>query len=126
MNIETSTPTPRVSANPFTAEEASQVVRQLNYGALPVPIELLSTETVGASLGDAALKAGLHAGLVGFALLALFMVLWYRLPGFIAAAVKVTGLAGFILSIGMAVDANVLIFERMKEEHYRCNNRRDV
>lgn len=119
----------------FTAEEASQVVRQLNYGALPVPIELISTETVGASLGDVALKAGLHAGLVGFVLLSIFMIAWYRLPGLISVVALVlyvvisltlfklipvtltaAGLAGFILSIGMAVDANVLIFERMKEE----------
>lgn len=119
----------------FTPEQASEVVRQLNYGALPVPIELVSSETIGASLGDAALDAGLKAGLVGFALLSIFMIFWYRLPGFIATVALVlyvllslavfrlipvtltaAGLAGFILSIGMAVDANVLIFERMKEE----------
>lgn len=122
----------------FTPEQASEVVRQLNYGALPVPIELVSSETIGASLGDAALDAGLKAGLVGFALLSIFMVFWYRLPGVIATVALVlyvlislaifrlmpgggvtltaAGLAGFILSIGMAVDANVLIFERMKEE----------
>lgn len=119
----------------FTPEQATEVVRQLNYGALPLPISLVSTETVGASLGDAALHAGVKAGVWGFALLALFMILWYRLPGFVATIALVlyvlaslalfrmipvtltaAGLAGFILSIGMAVDANVLIFERMKEE----------
>jgi protein-export membrane protein SecD len=119
----------------FTPEQAAETVRQLNYGALPVPIQLVSTETVGASLGDAALHAGLKAGLLGFALLIVFMILWYRLPGVVASVALVlyilaslalfrvvpvtltaAGLAGFILSIGMAVDANVLIFERMKEE----------
>jgi len=119
----------------FDANEAKEVVKQLNYGALPVPIELVSQQTIGASLGSAALKAGLKAGLAGFALLSVFLVLWYRLPGIIAVVALVlyvlislslflvvpvtltaAGLAGFILSIGMAVDANVLIFERMKEE----------
>lgn len=119
----------------FTPDQATEVVRQLNYGALPLPISLVSTETVGASLGDAALNAGVKAGVIGFALLSLFMILWYRLPGLIATVALVlyvllslaifrvipvtltaAGLAGFILSIGMAVDANVLIFERMKEE----------
>jgi protein-export membrane protein SecD len=119
----------------FTPEEAREVVRQLNYGALPVPIELVRTESVGASLGDAALVAGVRAGIIGFVLLSLFMVLWYRLPGVVSVVALVlyvvlslsifklipvtltaAGLAGFILSIGMAVDANVLIFERMKEE----------
>lgn len=119
----------------FTPEQAASVVRQLNYGALPVPINLVSTESIGASLGDAALHAGIKAGLIGFVLLALFMIFWYRLPGLVATVALVlyvllslalfriipvtltaAGLAGFILSIGMAVDANVLIFERMKEE----------
>lgn len=119
----------------YTPEQAAAVVRQLNYGALPVPISLVSTETIGASLGAAALTAGIKAGLVGFALVVLFLILWYRLPGLIASVslvlyvlislsvfrlIPVTltaaGLAGFILSIGMAVDANILIFERMKEE----------
>ena len=119
----------------FTPEQAAAVVRQLNYGALPVPINLVSTESIGASLGDAALHAGLKAGIIGFVLLALFMIFWYRLPGLVATIALVlyillslalfriipvtltaAGLAGFILSIGMAVDANVLIFERMKEE----------
>jgi protein-export membrane protein SecD len=119
----------------YTPEQASAVVRQLNYGALPVPISLASTETIGASLGSAALTAGLKAGLVGFAIVVLFLIFWYRLPGLVASIslvlyilislslfrlVPVTltaaGLAGFILSIGMAVDANILIFERMKEE----------
>ncbi len=119
----------------FTAAEAQTVVRNLNYGALPVPIELVSTQTVGPSLGTSALYAGLKAGIYGFLIVVIFLVLWYRLPGFIASiallmyvaislavfklipvTLTAAGLAGFILSIGMAVDANILIFERMKEE----------
>ena len=119
----------------FTLDEAKVLVRNLNYGALPVPISLVSSQTIGATLGDEALQSGLKAGLIGFLILSLFLILWYRLPGVIASLalvmyiilslvvfklVNVTltaaGLAGFILSIGMAVDANVLIFERTKEE----------
>lgn len=119
----------------YDPKTAKEVVKDLNFGALPVPIELVSTQTVGATLGDVALHAGVKSGLIGFLFLALFMIIWYRFPGFISvialilyvlislalfALIPVTltaaGLAGFILSIGMAVDANVLIFERMKEE----------
>jgi preprotein translocase subunit SecD len=119
----------------FTPAEARDLVRNLNFGALPVPIQLESSNTIGPTLGSAAFQAGLMASLIGFALVALFMVLWYRLPGLVAsvalviyviitiAVIKVvpitltaSGIAGFILSIGMAVDANVLIFERFKEE----------
>ncbi|HRH26743.1 MAG TPA: protein translocase subunit SecD [Parcubacteria group bacterium] len=119
----------------FSGEEAKSLVRDLNYGALPVPIELVSTQSVGASLGEDAKTSGVKAGFIGMALVALFLVVWYRLPGFVASIsllgyvvlslaifklIPVTftaaGIAGFILSIGMAVDANVLIFERMKEE----------
>jgi len=123
-----------ISGN-FAPDEARELARDLDFGALPVPIELLSTQTIGASLGEEALARGIQAGVWGLALVALFMVLWYRLPGLVAVVslaiylvvmlsifklVPVTltaaGLAGFILSIGLAVDANVLIFERMKEE----------
>lgn len=123
-----------ISGN-FKAEEAKSLVRDLNYGALPVPIELISTQSVGASLGENAKSAGVKAGIMGFILIVVFLVLWYRLPGIIACIslliyiilslavfklVPVTltaaGIAGFILSIGMAVDANILIFERTKEE----------
>ena len=119
----------------FNADTAKTLVRDLNYGALPVPISLVSTQTIGPSLGSSALHAGIKAGLLGFLIVALFLILWYRLPGFIASVALVmyviislsvfklipvtltaAGLAGFILSIGMAVDANILIFERMKEE----------
>lgn len=119
----------------FTPDEAKSLVRDLNYGALPVPVELISTQTVGASLGQDAKHSGVKAGLIGFAVIVAFLILWYRLPGVIASLslvmyiilslaifklIPVTftaaGIAGFILSIGMAVDANILIFERMKEE----------
>lgn len=119
----------------FTAEEARELARNLNYGALPLPIELIGTQTIGPSLGSTALFAGIKAGIVGMILVMIFLILWYRLPGFIASLALVmyvilslalfklipitltaAGVAGFILSIGMAVDANILIFERMKEE----------
>ncbi len=119
----------------FTPEEAKELARNLNYGALPVPIELISTQTVSGTLGEKAVQDGIMAGLFGVGAVMLFMVLWYRLPGFLAAValtlyivvilalfkfIPVTltaaGIAAFILSVGMAVDANVLIFERMKEE----------
>jgi len=123
-----------ISGN-FTAESARELVRNLNLGALPVPIELVSTQTIGATLGDEAVQAGLAAGTIGFVALAVFMVLWYRLPGLVAVTSLViyiifmfavfklipvvltaAGIAAFILSVGLAVDANVLIAERMKEE----------
>ncbi|HLP44162.1 MAG TPA: protein translocase subunit SecD, partial [Candidatus Nanoarchaeia archaeon] len=73
----------------FSAQEARFLVRNLNYGALPVPIELVGTQTIGPSLGAVALKAGVHAGIVGFILVVLFLILWYRLPGVIASAALV-------------------------------------
>jgi preprotein translocase subunit SecD len=119
----------------FTPTEARSLVQNLNFGALPVPITLVSSDSVGPTLGAQAFHAGLIASVIGFALVSLFMILWYRLPGLIAvvaltiyvlitiALIKfipitltASGIAGFILSIGLAVDANVLIFERMKEE----------
>lgn len=124
-----------VISGSFTPESARELVRNLNFGALPVPIELISTQTVSGTLGDAAVQQGVMASLWGFGAVALFMMLWYRLPGFVATLalllyaianlalfqlVPVTltaaGIAGFILSLGMSVDANILIFERMKEE----------
>jgi protein-export membrane protein SecD len=119
----------------FTPDEARELARNLNYGALPVPIELISTQTVSGTLGAEAIEAGVFAGLWGLALVALFMIFWYRLPGLIAVialaiyvalmlllfqwipvTLTAAGIAAFILSIGMAVDANVLIFERTREE----------
>lgn len=119
----------------FTVPEAKQLAMRLNAGALPVAISLESQQTVGASLGKSSLDASLKAGLIGFMVVALFMLLYYRLPGLIAilalglytainlslyklipVTMTLSGIAGFILSVGMAVDANILIFERMKEE----------
>ncbi|HEX8591487.1 MAG TPA: protein translocase subunit SecD [Candidatus Paceibacterota bacterium] len=119
----------------FTPVEAREMVRDLNFGALPVPIELVSSNSIGPTLGADAYQAGLTASFIGFGLVALFMIAWYRLPGLVASIALViyilmtialikfipvtltaSGIAALILSIGMAVDANVLIFERMKEE----------
>jgi len=119
----------------FTLDEAKKLVRDLNYGALPVPISLISTQTIGPSLGQAAVKGGIKAGIIAFIIIAIFLLVWYRLPGLVAiialgvytilmlalfklipVTLTAAGIAGFILSIGMAVDANILIFERMKEE----------
>ncbi len=119
----------------FTATEARDLVRNLNFGALPVPIVLQSSSAVGPTLGAAAISSGVVAGTIGFAIVALFMIGWYRLPGLIAAValaeylalmlavIKVipvtltaSGIAALIISVGIAVDANVLIFERTKEE----------
>jgi len=123
-----------ISGN-FNPTEAKQLVGRLNSGALPVPIELISKQTIGATLGDSAINAGVKAAIIGFLLVALFLMLWYRLPGMIAVVslsifvviiltlfklIPVTltaaGIAGFIISLGIAVDANILIFERVKEE----------
>jgi protein-export membrane protein SecD len=119
----------------FTLEEAKQLVQRLNAGALPVPIKLINQQTIGASLGAKSLQQSLFAGFIGILAVALFMILWYRLPGLMAVValalysvivlmifklipvtLTLAGIAGFVLSVGMAVDANVLIFERMKEE----------
>jgi protein-export membrane protein SecD len=122
----------------FTIDQAKELVGRLNSGALPVPIKLVSTETIGATLGTLAVNAGVHAALIGFLIVALFLILWYRLPGVIAVlalalyvaitlalyklipvTLSAAGIAGFIISIGMAVDANILIFERFREERNR-------
>jgi len=116
-------------------KEAKALVDSLNLGALPVPIQLISTQTVGASLGQNAVDASTKAGVIAFIVIAIFLILIYRLPGLLAVIALMTytainmalfklipvtltaaGIAAFILSIGMAVDANILIFERMKEE----------
>ncbi len=123
-----------ISGN-FNIQEAKKLAQRLNAGALPVPIELINQQTVGASLGHESLTFSLRAGLIGLLLVALFMIIYYRLPGLLAVislvfygvlilaifklwpvTLTLAGLAGLILSIGMAVDANVLIFERLKEE----------
>ncbi len=125
----------------FTADVAKQLVRDLNLGALPVPITLSSTQTIGATLGDEALNAGLMAGLIGFLVLSLFMILWYRLPGVVSVialtiyvilmlalfklipvVLTAAGIAGFILSVGFAVVPNILIAEPIKEELAACKS----
>lgn len=119
----------------FDLEEAKQLNRRLNSGALPVPITLVSQETIGPSLGKEAIERSFLAGMIGILFVIIFMISYYRFPGFLAVVslslysilviaifklwpitLTLAGIAGFILSIGMAVDANILIFERMKEE----------
>ncbi len=116
-------------------KEAKDLVFNLNLGALPIPIELISTQSIGASLGEEAVKASVNSGFWAIVFIAFFLILWYRLPGLLAVislliygiinlalfklipvTLTAAGIAGFILSLGMAVDANILIFERMKEE----------
>lgn len=119
----------------FTLPEAKELVTRLNQGALPVPIHLISQQSVGAVLGEESIEKIAKAALLGFVLVLLFMIIIYRMPGFLASisliiyviltmsifkALPVTltlaGMTGFILSVGMAVDANILIFEHAKEE----------
>lgn len=123
-----------ISGN-FTIDEAKKLVRRLNAGALPVPITLISQRTVGASLGEEMLTHSINAAFWGILALLIFLIAYYRLPGvaacvalavygsmvlaifkLIPVTLTLSGIAGFILSLGMAVDANVLIFERLKEE----------
>jgi preprotein translocase subunit SecD len=115
--------------------DATRLSKQLNYGRLPVPLEIIYDQTVSPILGADFIDMSLKAGLIGIVLIMLFMILYYRLPGLMASLALVfygtlvlalfklipvtltlAGIGGFVLSIGMAVDANVLIFERMKEE----------
>lgn len=122
----------------FTPTEARDLARDLKYGALPVPIDLIGTQSIGASLGVDALRASVNAGIWGLIIISIFLLFWYRLPGLLAiislalyTVITLTlfklfgivltsaGLAGLIISIGMAVDGNILIFERMKEEFAR-------
>jgi len=119
----------------FTAQSANDLAIQLRYGSLPVPVKVVESRTIGATLGEESVRKSLMAGMIGLSVVILFMLLYYRLPGFIADLALITyailalalfkfipvvltlpGIAGFILSIGMAVDANILIFERLKEE----------
>jgi preprotein translocase subunit SecD len=119
----------------FTVEQAKQLAIQLNAGALPVPIEILEQRNIGASLGEDAVRKSLIAGVVGIGLVMLFMILSYGFKGVLASVsllmyavltmavyktlgvtLTLPGMAGLLLSIGMAVDGNILIFERMKEE----------
>lgn len=124
-----------VISGSFTVQEAKDTINLLNAGALDVPIKLVEQRTVGATLGVQSIKDSLVAGLIGLLLVVAFMILNYRLAGVVATlalfgyavityalfklipvTLTLSGIAGFILSIGMAVDANILIFERMREE----------
>jgi len=124
----------RITGN-FSVEEARKLALQLNSGALPVPLSLAEQHNIGATLGDKPLKESAIAGLFGIFLVMLFMAIHYKMPGlladialaiytalviaifkFIPVTITLAGVAGFILSVGMAVDANILIFERMREE----------
>jgi preprotein translocase subunit SecD len=124
-----------VISGAFTLEEANNVSIQLNAGALPVPIEIIEQRNIGASLGEDSINKSIRAGAVGLGVVMLFMIMLYGFKGFLAdvaliiyglitlalyklipVTLTLPGLAGFILSVGMAVDANILIFERMKEE----------
>lgn len=119
----------------FSIQEAKNLAIQLNAGALPVPVSLISQNNIGATLGQEAVTKSIVAGLLGLLMVLLFMVIFYRLPGalaslaliiyaiitlaifiFIPVTMTLAGIAGFIISVGMAIDANILIFERMKEE----------
>jgi preprotein translocase subunit SecD len=119
----------------FTSQDAADLAIQLRGGALPVPVEIVENRTVGATLGQDSIRRSIYAGVAGLILVLIFMVVYYRLPGLIAdisliiyalltlavfdlvgVVLTLPGIAGFILSIGMAVDANVLIFERTREE----------
>ncbi len=119
----------------FTISEARDLTKRLNAGALPVPITLVNQQTVGASLGQQSVSSSLFAGIIGLILVALFMIIYYRFLGLLSViallaygifslaifklwpvTLTLSGIAGFVLSVGMAVDANILIFERLKEE----------
>ncbi len=124
-----------VISGSFSLQEAHLLAQRLNSGALPVPVELISQQKVDATLGADSLKKSFMAGIYGLIAVLVYMILYYRLPGLLSSislciyvllnlvlykvigvTLTLSGIAGFILSIGMAVDANVLVFERLKEE----------
>ena len=119
----------------FTSDEAKAMVLQLRYGALPVPLKVVDIRAVGPTLGAESVDKSVRAGTIGLVVVLLFMLIYYRLPGLLAdvaliiyalvtlaifklvpVTLTLPGIAGFLLSVGMAVDANILIFERMREE----------
>jgi preprotein translocase subunit SecD len=123
-----------ISGN-FTQEQANALAVQLRYGSLPVPLKVIEVRTIGPTLGQESLQKSMLAGAIGFTIVMLFMALFYRVPGlvadiaiiiyamiafaifrFIPVTMTLPGIAGFMLSTGSALDANILIFERMKEE----------
>jgi len=119
----------------FTVEEARNMVVQLRYGSLPIALKVVDTREVGPTLGEDSVNKSVRAGAIGLGIVLLFMLIYYRAPGLVADAALIVyalvtlalfklipitltlpGIAGFLLSVGMAVDANILIFERMREE----------
>jgi len=119
----------------FTYDSANSLAADLRYGSLPVPVKVIESRAVGASLGQDSINKSITAGIIGLLLVIVLMLFNYRLPGFLAilalaiytlvnftlfklipVTLTLPGIAGFVLSIGMAVDANILIFERLKEE----------
>lgn len=119
----------------FTIDEANNLAIQLRYGSLPIPMKVVTSQSVGPTLGQDSLQKSLVAGIIGLVVVILFMAINYRLPGvvadlalicyalitfavfkFIPVTLTLPGIAGFVLSLGVAVDANILIFERLKEE----------
>lgn len=124
----------RITGN-FTYDQANQLAVQLRYGALPIPLRVAQREAIGPTLGEDSLQRSAIAGVIGLSVVMLFMGLYYHFPGFLAdtallvyavitfalfklipVTLTLPGVAGFVLSLGVAVDANILIFERMKEE----------
>jgi len=135
-NVREAIPSGRaqISGN-FSADEVSDLVVKLKAGSLPIPIHVIETRIVGPTLGKDSVDKSVFAGIVGFSIVLIFMVLYYRIPGLLAdialviyiilvlavlsllrSTLTLPGIAGFLLSIGMAVDANIIIFERFKEE----------
>ncbi|NPA93621.1 MAG: protein translocase subunit SecD [Chloroflexi bacterium] len=119
----------------FTLESANDLAIQMRYGSLPIPLKVVQSQTIGPTLGEDSLRKSMNAGIIAIIVILSFMALYYRLPGLVADLALISyallsfaifkwipvtftlpGIAGFVLSIGMAVDANILIFERMKEE----------
>jgi preprotein translocase subunit SecD len=119
----------------FGEQEANSLAIQMRYGALPVPLKVMDVRSISATLGQDSVRSSLIAGLIGMGAVLLFMILMYRLPGLLAdvalifyvllnlaiyklvpVTLTLAGIAGFLLSVGMAVDANILIFERLREE----------
>ncbi len=129
----------------FTFEEADQLATQLRFGSLPIPLRVDSTRQVGATLGELSIEASIRAGTIGVIVVLLFMLIYYRLPGFLAdialiiyallnfaifqwwgITLTLPAITGFLLSTGMAVDANILVFERLKEELRRGTQLEDA
>jgi len=124
-----------INGSNFTYDSANNLAISMRYGSLPVPMKVAESEAVGATLGQDSIRKSEIAGIIGLSLVILFMALYYRLPGVLAdlalimyaltnfaffklvpVTLTLPGIAGFVLSIGVAVDANILIFERLKEE----------